>query len=153
MRLSDKYRSQLWGVPMTKSEYVVIVFITMSSVLILAVAWWLQPDPRGFGTHQQLGLPPCTFQFLWGIPCPSCGMTTSFSSVIHGNFPQAFHANRAGFLLACSLILFIPWSIVSLTYGRFLGMKQPEQTFLVLVLSLLILSVLNWLTILCGFSG
>jgi hypothetical protein len=138
---------------MTKSEYVVIVFITMSSVLILAVAWWLQPDPRGFGTHQQLGLPPCTFQFLWGIPCPSCGMTTSFSSVIHGNFPQAFHANRAGFLLACSLILFIPWSIVSLTYGRFLGMKQPEQTFLVLVLSLLILSVLNWLTILCGFSG
>jgi hypothetical protein len=33
---------------------------------MLAAAAWLQPDPRGFGTHQQLGLPPCTFQALFG---------------------------------------------------------------------------------------
>ena len=25
---------------------------------------WLPPDPRGYGTHQQLGLPPCTMKML-----------------------------------------------------------------------------------------
>src|SRR5687768_15883893 len=44
---------------------------------LLVVASMLQPDSRGMGTHEQLGMPPCTFLFLTGIRCPSCGMTTS----------------------------------------------------------------------------
>ena len=61
-----------------------------------ALAYALEPDPRGFGTHQSLGLPPCTFRALFGIPCPSCGMTTSFSHFMHGNLWQAFRANAGG---------------------------------------------------------
>ena len=35
-----------------------------------------------------------------GIPCPSCGMTTSFAWFYHGNLPASFYVQPAGFLAA-----------------------------------------------------
>ncbi|MGE3821953.1 MAG: DUF2752 domain-containing protein, partial [Isosphaeraceae bacterium] len=54
--------------------------VVFASVLVVAfaVASWLEPDPSGFGTHRQLGLPPCHFAWVTGKPCPTCGMTTAF---------------------------------------------------------------------------
>lgn len=46
---------------------------------VLAIAGWLQPDAHGYGTHQQLGLYPCTFLAWTGQPCPMCGATTTFA--------------------------------------------------------------------------
>src|SRR6185312_12826777 len=46
---------------------------------MLVVARGLEPDPRGFGTHTQLGLWPCAFRATTGRSCPTCGMTTSFA--------------------------------------------------------------------------
>ena len=57
------------------------------------VAYRLEPDPRGFGTHQRLGLPPCTIRTVFGVPCPSCGMTTSFANLAKGHFVHAARAN------------------------------------------------------------
>ena len=73
-----------------------------------ALAFALKPDPRGYGTHQSLGLPPCTFRMLFGIPCPSCGMTTSFSHLMHGNISQAFE-RASGVVLAAVCAVQIPW--------------------------------------------
>ena len=64
----------------------------------------LVPDPRGLGTHQQLGLPPCTFRVLFGRPCPACGMTTAWANVLRGRLPPALRANVTGTLL-CGLDL------------------------------------------------
>jgi hypothetical protein len=50
---------------------------------ILAVAWFLVPDPNGHGTHKQLGLGACSILAATGVPCPVCGMTTSFSYLAH----------------------------------------------------------------------
>jgi hypothetical protein len=74
-------------------------------VLLSLVAWWLDPDPRGYGTHEQLGLPPCTTQLLFKLPCPFCGMTTAFALMVHGHPLQAFHcqpAGAAGYLLGAA---------------------------------------------------
>ena len=46
-------------------------------VALLSVAAWLTPDELGVGSHQQLGLPPCSMLTLTGYPCPTCGMTTA----------------------------------------------------------------------------
>ena len=44
---------------------------------LLVTARNLEPDPRGFGTHEQLGLTPCYFQELTGHVCLLCGGTTA----------------------------------------------------------------------------
>lgn len=67
----------------------------------LAIASHLQPDSRGLGTHQQLGLPPCSMRMLFGIRCPGCGMTTSWAYFARGQWHQSFATNPGGFLLAC----------------------------------------------------
>jgi len=56
----------------------------------------LHPDPSGHGTHTQLGLPPCPSVLLFNRPCPGCGLTTSFTALIHGQFAFAFHAHPLG---------------------------------------------------------
>jgi hypothetical protein len=66
----------------------------------LVVAARLAPDARGFGTHQQLGLPTCSWPVVLGIPCPSCGMTTAFALMARADFGQAFRAQPLGALLA-----------------------------------------------------
>lgn len=63
---------------------------------ITAAALWLRPDPSGHGTHTQLGLPPCPSVLVMGRPCPGCGLTTSWTNVLHGNFAAAWSANPFG---------------------------------------------------------
>ena len=55
----------------------------LPAVLVLALARWLTPDPAGVGTHIQLGLEPCAFMQWLELPCPMCGMTTTFSLMAH----------------------------------------------------------------------
>ena len=67
---------------------------------LLGLAWWLEPSAKGYGTHLQLGLPSCTWPSVFGIACPSCGMTTSFSLAARGRFVDSFANQPMGFLLA-----------------------------------------------------
>src|SRR5829696_7658273 len=76
-----------------------LVGLTMWSLLVLAFC--LRPDPRGMGTHEQLGLPPCLFSVVCGFRCPSCGMTTSWAHLTQGRIEQAVHASASGSVLAC----------------------------------------------------
>jgi hypothetical protein len=48
--------------------------LLLGVLVMVAVGLYLTPDPAGHGTHQQLGLPPCTIYYLTGRPCPSCGL-------------------------------------------------------------------------------
>ena len=54
-------------------------FVFVCSVAVLLMAAWLTPDPSGLGTHTQLGLEPCISMSALRLPCPMCGMTTTFS--------------------------------------------------------------------------
>ena len=53
--------------------------LALPALLVLGLALWLDPDPVGVGTHQQFGMPPCIVLSQLGIPCPMCGMTTTFA--------------------------------------------------------------------------
>src|SRR5579859_2671290 len=60
------------------------------------------------GTHRQLGLPPCTFLWVTGFPCPFCGMTTSWTHAAHGELWSALQVQPMGlflFSLAVALCL------------------------------------------------
>ncbi|MEM0982844.1 MAG: DUF2752 domain-containing protein [Planctomycetota bacterium] len=77
--------------------------IALASVAPLAVGSALAPDGRGHGTHQQLGLPACQWAANLNTPCPTCGMTTAFSTAGTGNVLDAFAVQPMGALLAILL--------------------------------------------------
>jgi hypothetical protein len=74
------------------------VAIACGVVLVIAVR--LTPNARGFGTHTALGLAPCAFLQRTGIPCPACGMTTSFACFVRGRMLQSFYVQPMGTVLA-----------------------------------------------------
>ena len=111
----------------------------------LLLAYTLEPDPRGFGTHQKLGLPSCSFRVMFGVPCPSCGMTTSFSLFTKGRWLEAAGANVAGLLLACLCAVQIPWCWASAVSGRAWGVSRPEIACLWMLLSVCAISLTQWL--------
>ncbi|MBX7257076.1 MAG: DUF2752 domain-containing protein [Candidatus Hydrogenedentes bacterium] len=83
---------------------------------ILIVARFLEADPRGYGTHEQLGFPPCLTQRFLHIPCPLCGMTTSFALMAHGKPVEAFLAQPAGalaFVAVLSGILLLAFFLIT----------------------------------------
>ncbi len=83
------------------------LIVALVAAAVLALAGWLQPDPSGMGTHAQLGFPPCTWPSAWGIPCPTCGMTTSFALTVRGRWLAAFLAQPVGFLAAVGTIAIV----------------------------------------------
>jgi hypothetical protein len=74
--------------------------ILAGCVSLFTIATRLEPAAGGIGTHEQLGLPPCGMAMIWGLPCPTCGMTTAFAYAARGQFAAAFHAQPAGLTLA-----------------------------------------------------
>jgi len=67
---------------------------------VLITAAKLQPSPAGVGTHTELGLYQCAMLAQTGIPCPTCGMTTSFAWFVRGNFLASFYIQPMGFVVA-----------------------------------------------------
>lgn len=57
------------------------------------------PDARGFGTHEQFGFAPCGIREATGVKCPTCGVTTSVSHAVRGEFVEAFWTQPLGLLL------------------------------------------------------
>lgn len=66
---------------------------------VTAIGLYLTPNPNGHGTHHQLGLPPCAMPMLYHRLCPGCGLTTSFTNLVHGDIGSAFRANLLGPIL------------------------------------------------------
>ena len=124
---------------------VALATVAIVGLSLLAVARMLEPDTRGHGTHEQLGLTPCFFQQRFGMVCPSCGTTTAWAYLTRGQVRQALAANGAGTLLALLVVVAAPWLMVSSALGRW----WPVEPTLILVLTvgtgLLAVAVLDWL--------
>ena len=121
-----------------------MVWLALGLASVFAVAAWLEPSPKGFGTHTQLGLPPCQFAYVTGYRCPSCGMTTAFAWFVRGRLDRAFGANPAGSLLAPACALLIPWLLAGAALGRTPGFRNLEQPLIGLVVVTVALSLAAW---------
>jgi hypothetical protein len=130
-------------------------------LLILTVPWLfvffvaiflLNPyengEPLKMGTHQQLGLPECNFKAIAGLPCPSCGMTTSFTLLIRADVWNSMQANFAGTMLASFGLLFIPWAFASAFCGRFVFIRSLELVVFRLAIVFLVVLFGRWAIVL-----
>jgi len=86
--------------------------------MIILTAVRLRPHTSGSGTHQQLGLPACSFQVRTGMPCPSCGMTTAFAATAHGQFALALAAHPFGLFAFCAVVALTGAGLAELGTGR-----------------------------------
>jgi hypothetical protein len=112
---------------------------------VLGVARWLEPDPRGYGTHTQLGLFPCMFFQVTGYRCPSCGMTTAFAWFVRGRLDRSWQASPAGSLLAPICAALVPWLLAGAARGRPVGCRSLELPLIGLVVATVALSLVSWM--------
>lgn len=137
--------TQSYETPVKTTGRATLLAIALVLIGGFLVALWVSPDPRGYGTHQQLGLPPCTFRLLFGYPCPGCGMTTCFAHFVRGQFAEAARSNVAGFVMAAICAMIIPWSLISAFLGRLWLVSDPAMVAGGMMASLSFLAFMLWL--------
>jgi len=128
-----------------------LLMIAVGLASVFAIAIYLNPyrDGRVWheGTHQQLGLQPCTFKVWTGYPCPSCGMTSSFALLMRGDVWNSIQANGVGTMLALFCLLMIPWSVACVIRGRIVFFDNAEMLFVKLLVCFFVLLLLRWLMV------
>ncbi|MCA8952174.1 MAG: DUF2752 domain-containing protein [Planctomycetes bacterium] len=92
--------------------------VVAAAVTAVAVLWPLVPDPKGFDTHTQLGMRPCGWPTVYGIPCPTCGCTTAATHVVHGRLPTAIATQPFGAAIAVVGLLLALHAGYCLVRGR-----------------------------------
>lgn len=118
--------------------------IATACLTVLVLASQLRPSAAGVGSHQALGLKPCQFLQSTGLPCPSCGMTTSFAHFARGNFVASAYVQP----MATALAAIAAATVWAALYVAFTG--RPVYRLLRLLpgryylLPLLALAVLAW---------
>lgn len=115
---------------------------------VFVVAWRLDPYQDGKvwleETHRQLGLPPCTFKFYTGLPCPSCGMTSSFALLVRGDLWHALQANAVGAGIALFGLVMLPWCMMSAWRARWLWFRRIEPIFIRLTILFVVAMFGRW---------
>jgi uncharacterized protein DUF2752 len=129
-----------------------LVLIALGLVLLFGIAYYLDPYQGGVvwrqEAHTQLGLPECNFKGVTGLPCPSCGMSTSFALLVRGDVGNSLCANAVGTLLAAFFLVLLPWSVLCALRGRLYFVRAIEPTVLRLLLAFVTLMLLRWLVVL-----
>ena len=119
--------------------------VGLGCLVVLVIAAWLTPSPSGVGTHRaSLGMPPCNFLQTTGLPCPSCGMTTSFAWLARGNLAASAYVQPMGAVLAI-LAAGSVWgglyiAITGRPAHRLLRLLPPRYT----LVPLLLFGILAW---------
>lgn len=113
------------------------LLIPIGASAVLYTARVLTPSATGTGTHEQLGLPACPLLHLTGVPCPTCGYTTSFAYAARGQFVQAFFTQPAGFVFFCLTVLSLPVSLYLFSrcesWTQLLGTKAARSACYILL--------------------
>jgi hypothetical protein len=130
-----------------------LLAVAAGLILVFGIALRLKPyddegRPLRMETHRQLGLPSCQFYFVTGLPCPSCGMTTSFALLMHGDPWNSLRANAVGTLLACFCLFLIPWCLAGVYFQRPLFIRSPERALTIAVVVFLSLMMIRWIIVL-----
>ncbi|WP_438269981.1 DUF2752 domain-containing protein [Paludisphaera mucosa] len=112
---------------------------------MLAVARRLEPDPRGFGSHEQLGLAPCSFLLATGRLCPFCGATTAVAETTRGRMDRAWRANPAGALLGVLSGPLIVWLLLGVVTRRPPGFQSPGAPLVGLLFLFVLVGSAFWL--------
>ncbi|MBL7996375.1 DUF2752 domain-containing protein [bacterium] len=114
-------------------------------VLIIILSFELSPSPEGHGTHRQLGFPPCGFLTVTGYPCPSCGLTTSFSYLARGHGIKSLQTQPFGAVLFITLLAIGIIAVVGLVKRIPVSNFIESIVFERIQVLLLVLFLVSWI--------
>lgn len=129
---------------LSRGERWALIALAIGLSVSIGIAAVLHPRAQGLGTHQQLGLPPCTVRVLFGQPCPSCGMTTSWANLVRGNVSDALRANIGGTLLGVLAMAGIPYLTISAARGRWWGFEPSAVIVTWLSAAIVSVTLIQW---------
>jgi hypothetical protein len=117
--------------------------VVLSAVAVIALLVMIQPDARGHGTHEQLGMPACGWVLQYGRPCPTCGVTTAASHLVHLRPFDALRVQPFGTGFALAGLWIAGVAALCLLRGRSFAdymLRLPVARILVIGLLLLLVS-------------
>ena len=91
---------------------------------------------------------PCGFKQRYGLPCPTCGITTSILAFAEGRVFESFYIQPAGglacFMLAVAAIL----NLITVLFGRYLCFAKrflAEVKVRYVIIVVLIIIACGWM--------
>jgi len=129
----------------SREHRLVLVGALALPVALFVLGRVLDPDPRGWGTHEQLGFRPCLPMREWGFPCPGCGVTTSIALVAHGQPLAALRTQPFGLVALGTALAVAAWALTGHARGRDLYAELPRVAWSRWGSALLTLALLAWL--------
>lgn len=111
---------------------------------VLGFGAYLSPSESGVGTHRGLGLPPCGFLLMSGLPCPTCGMTSAFSWMMHGHPARAFVSQPVGALMSLAAMAALVIGVWMAAGGRRLEIDWYRVSPSALVMGLATIFFVGW---------
>ena len=130
----------------SRAERAILLFLLVALASLVAVLASVEPDRRGFGTHERLpfGIPRCSWPATVGIPCPTCGVTTAACHLVHGHVVRAFLVQpfgaalmAAGLAAGCAIV----WHLAR---NRSLFWRMSSWRWARVVLSAVLLGLTAW---------
>ncbi len=120
-----------------------LVLIGLALAAGFELAWMVAPDSRGYGTHQQFGLPPCSLYVLFGIlsKLAAAPRPSRITSAGRRWRPPGPIRPRSSCVL-CTLL--IPWSGYSAWRGRLWRISDPAWSIALCSVGLATTSLLHW---------
>ncbi len=96
------------------------------------ISWWLRP---------------CGFKQRFGLPCPTCGMTTSLLAFSQGKIIEAFYIQPAGGLF-CSITVVVAilalFTTVFGVYFEFIKQFFAKVKIRYIIIALLVVIAAGW---------
>ena len=61
---------------------------------------------------------PCAFKKIFHIPCPACGLTRAFKTILRLNIIQSLSYNILALPLTIALTLFFIYTVIDIIYNK-----------------------------------
>ena len=123
----------------------------LASVLLVGLAAFfvvvldaVAPDGRGHGTHEQLGMSPCSWPILYEMPCPTCGVTTAATHLVHLEPLQAIATQPFGTFLAGLGLYAAGAALLCLLRGESFVARVATAPYGLLLRVALVLGFVSW---------
>lgn len=137
--------------PRSAGHWLVLAVALFAVLTPIALGLLLEPDARGHGTHEQLGMRPCLTMERFGVPCPGCGVTTSVTLAVQGSWWESLRTQPLGTTLVAAAAFFFLWALFGHIRGRDLGERMARLSWrrwsLAAALAILAAWLYKWTTV------